>query len=244
MSNKLNKLSAQLWSVRDYAEKDYFATLEALSKIGYKGIEFAGYYGISARDMDKKLKDLGLEAVSSHVGLDKMKDNLDAELEYLLTCGTKYIVCPSSNIDSVENALRNAEVFNAIGEKTSEVGITLAYHNHAFEFNLDNGKYPIDAFYENVDPRYVKQQPDVYWVAYAGIDVNKYMETNIARCPVIHLKQLENMDTKRNVDAGDGIIDFAHLISLNPSAEFIYEQEEYEGESMDSMRKSFGEIMG
>lgn len=239
----LNKLSAQLWSVKDYTSSDFFGTLEEISKIGYTGVEFAGYSDITAKDMNKKLKELNLIALSAHVGIDKLKDNLDAEIEYLNTLGAKYIVCPYAEINTIESALEHAELFNKIGEKSAKAGLTFAYHNHAHEFKLDNGQYPLDVLFNNTDLKYVKQQPDIFWVAYAGLDVNEYMKKNISRCPVIHLKQLENKVTKRNVDAGSGIIDFNYLIDLSPNADFIYEQEEFVGTSLDNMKKSFKDIM-
>jgi len=239
----LNKLSAQLWSVRDYTSKDFFGTLEELAKMGYTGVEFAGYGDISAKDMDAKLKELNLTALSAHIGLDLLKDNLDAEIEYLLTLGAKYIVCPWAEIKTVKSALEYAEVLNPIGEKCAKAGLTFAYHNHAHEFQLDDGKYPLDVLFANTDPQFVKAEPDVFWVAYAGLNVNEYIAKNLDRCPIIHLKQIENNETKTNVDAGSGIIDFKYLIDLAKSADFIYEQEHFVGTSMENMKKSFDFIM-
>lgn len=239
----LNKLSAQLWSVQDYTSKDFFGTLEKIAEIGYTGVEFAGYKDITAKDMNKKLKELNLIALSAHIGLDSLKENLDAELEYLSTLGAKYIVCPYAEINSVESALEHAEIFNKIGEESAKAGLIFAYHNHAHEFKMDNGQYPIDVLFNNTDLRYVKQQPDVFWIAYAGLDVNEYMKKNISRCPVIHLKQLENNETKRNVDAGSGIIDFKYMIDLAQDTDFVYEQEEFIGTSLENMEKSFKTIM-
>jgi len=49
----LTELSAQLWSVQDYTSKDFFKTLEEISKIGYTGVEFAG---TSLENMEKSFK--------------------------------------------------------------------------------------------------------------------------------------------------------------------------------------------
>jgi len=239
----LTELSAQLWSVQDYTSKDFFKTLEEISKIGYTGVEFAGYNDISAKDMNKKLKELNLIALSAHVGIEKLREDLDAEIEYLNTLGAKYIVCPGAEINTVESALEYAEIFNKIGEKSAKAGLTFAYHNHAHELKLNKGQYPLEVLFNNTDLKYVKQQPDVFWVAYAGLDVKEYMRENISRCPVIHLKQLEDNIAKRNVDAGSGIIDFEYLINLSKDTDFVYEQEEFVGTSLENMEKSFKFIM-
>lgn len=237
-----NQLSAQLWSVSDETSKDFFGTLEKIAEMGYTGVEFAGYGDISAVDMKAKLDELNLRALSAHVGLDKLKENLDEEIKYLLYLGAKYIVCPSAKIDSVESALEHVEIFNKIGKKCQEAGLIFAYHNHDFEFKLDQGQYPLEVLFDHVNPDYVKQQPDVFWIAYAGLDVKDYLKKNIGRCPSLHLKQLENMTTKRNVDAGSGIIDFDFIISLAPEVDYIYEQEEFIGTSLENMKKSFEAI--
>ena len=232
------KISAQLWSVHDHTAKDFFKTLEALASFGYTGVEFAGYGNIKAQEMKKKLDELQLTAISAHVGIDALQNSLDEQLEYLLTLGAKYIVCPGAEINSIENALKYAEIFNRIGEKANKAGLTFAYHNHDFEFVLDQGHYPLEVLFDNVDLRYVKQQPDVFWIAYAGLDVNEYMTKNISRCPILHLKQLQNTQSKRNVDAGDGILDFRYLMDLSPTTDLVYEQEEFEGDSLESMKRS------
>ncbi len=235
----INQLSVQLWSVKEETEKDFFGTLEKLAQMGYTGVEFAGYGNISAIDMRNKLEELHLTALSAHVGIDGLTQNLDHEIEYLLTIGAKYIVCPSAKINTVKSALEHAEIFNQIGKKCKDAGLVFAYHNHDYEFDMDQGQYPLEVLFEHTNDEYVKQQPDVYWVAYAGLDVNDYVKKHIARCPVIHLKQLENNESKINVDAGSGIIDFKYLMELAPNGHFIYEQEEFRGNCLEEIKKSY-----
>ena len=50
----------QLYSVREQCAKDLPGTVAAVAKIGYKGVEFAGYYGRSAKELRKLMDDLGL----------------------------------------------------------------------------------------------------------------------------------------------------------------------------------------
>ena len=46
------------------------------------------------------------------------------------------------------------------------------------------------------------------------------------------------METKANVDAGSGLINFSEVIRLAPNADFVYEQEEFVGTSIENMKKS------
>lgn len=231
------KISLQLYSIRDFTEKDFLGTLKKVAQMGYKGVEFAGYGNISAKDMNIELKNLGLDAVSAHVSLDALQNNLDQEIEYLLAVGAKHITCPYADMDTKEKALQYAEILAKIGEKTANAGLTLSYHNHAHEFKLDNGEYPLEVFFANTGG-YVKQEPDLYWVQYAGVDPMDYLKKHIDRCPLIHLKQMQDIESKENTNAGSGIIDFPAVMGLATNAEFIYEQEHYIGTSLEEVEKS------
>jgi sugar phosphate isomerase/epimerase len=237
------QLSAQLFSVRDYTQKDFFGALAELAEIGFTGVEFAGYGNIKAQSMKDQLDSLGLRAVSAHVGIEKLKDDLDRQIDYLVTLGAGHIVCPWASIDTVEKALEHAKLFNHLGELCHQAGLTFSYHNHAHELIRDQGRYPLDVLFENTDPLWLKQQPDLFWIATAGIDPLEYLTRNLSRCPTVHLKQIENMQTRRNVNAGDGILDFHRIMDISSDIEFIYEQEEYEYPSMECMRRSYQYIM-
>lgn len=237
------KVNLQLYSIKDEVAKDFFGSLEKVAKMGYTGVEFAGFGGIEATAMKAKLDELGLQGISAHVSIEELSgDNLMHTIEYLKILGAKYIICPYSNLRTVEFAYDFAKQLTEIGKICKENGLALGYHNHDFELALDGGQYPLEVLFENVDPEYVIQEPDIFWVEYAGIDTIEYLEKNKDRCPIIHIKQIKGKD---NVNAGDGTIDIAKVYSICPSAVYVYEQEEYPGgtplecvaESMQYMNK-------
>ena len=65
-------IALELYSVREDAAEDTTGTLEAVAKMGYEGVEFAGYYGHSAEDLRKMCDDLGLQVIGTHTGLDTL----------------------------------------------------------------------------------------------------------------------------------------------------------------------------
>src|SRR5260370_38001635 len=70
-------LAVQVYSVRQIAQQDTAGVLAQIAKIGFQGVEFAGYYGHSAQDLKKILDDNGLKAAGTHIGLETMLgDNL------------------------------------------------------------------------------------------------------------------------------------------------------------------------
>lgn len=223
------KINLQLWSINSdtKTKEDFFSSLEKVAAMGYDGVEFAGFCGISAEEMKNKLQELNLEGVSAHLGVDEVTKNLDANIEYLKTIGAKFMVCPWAEIRDTESAKKFAEIFNETGKKCRENGITFCYHNHDHEFKADvDGKYPMDVLAENVNPDYVSLQPDVFWVKYAGVDPYEYLEKNKGICPMIHFKQIAE-NNHDNPDAQDGILDFFKMAEICPDAVYVYEQEEY-----------------
>ena len=66
-------VSLQLFTLRDEMQKDFIGTLKKVSDIGYKGVEFAGYGGLSAKELKGHLDKFGLEASGSHVAFDELE---------------------------------------------------------------------------------------------------------------------------------------------------------------------------
>ena len=61
----------QLYSVRDDIKANYAAIIDSVAKIGYTGVEAAGYadgqfYGMSPADFKKSIEDAGMQVLSSH----------------------------------------------------------------------------------------------------------------------------------------------------------------------------------
>jgi len=242
----INEFSIQLYSVRHETAENFPLVLKKLGAIGYTGVEFAGYNNIPAIEMRKYLDEYGLKSVGSHVGIQKLTDNLEEELEYNQILGTEYIVIPHTNMKSRTDALHIAELANEIGEKCVNAGFEFAYHNHNHEFAKDGSDYLLDIFFENVNPEICKMQLDLYWAAYAGVEPTEYMKVNSKRLRTLHIKQIKDFESRKCVDLGDGIIDFAQIISAGKQygvKHFILEQEEFEIDAFTSVENGFKHIM-
>ena len=76
IKSKEELLGLQLYCVREEMELDPLGTLKQLAEIGYKNVEHANYvdrkfYGYSAKEFKKILKDLGMKMPSGHTVLRK-----------------------------------------------------------------------------------------------------------------------------------------------------------------------------
>lgn len=191
MGMEKRPVACQVYSVRDEAEKDFDATLCALAQMGYDGVEFAGFYGHSAQEISAMLLKHGLCALSSHVPFSLIEQDAFGVISYHRQIGCKYIAIPSLEEVRRPGAARFAETLSLIewfGGLCREAGITLLYHNHAFEFVEVSGQYGLDFLFDAVSPCVLQTEIDVCWVKYAGEDPAAYLRKYAGRIPVVHLK--------------------------------------------------------
>lgn len=184
-------IGLQLYSVRNEMEKDFAGTLKKVADMGYDGVEFAGLFGHDAEEIKKLLAENGLAAVSAHVPLAEMLEDMDKVIETYKTIGCKYIAIPyvdekyrPGRPDYGETLKKIAE----LGKKCSENGIVLMYHNHDFEFVKVDGEYGLDMMYRIVPAEYLQTELDTCWVNVGGEDPAEYILKYSGRTPVVHLK--------------------------------------------------------
>lgn len=203
------KISLQLYSVKDATEKDFMKTLEDVKKMGYDGVEFAGFFGCSAKEVKEKLDAIGIEVSGAHVGIDELRNNIDEVIEYHKAIGNKYIIVPYAEVDKKEDAQRLNEEFKGFSKKLSENGMHFGYHNHAHEMKMFDGEYAFDIMMEGDND--MIYEVDTFWTEYAGVDTAKYLKKLAGRCPLVHLKDMD-AKTRESTVYGTGILDNEKII--------------------------------
>lgn len=230
-------VSLQLYSINQETKTDYKGSIAKVGKIGYSGVEFAGYGGLSAQEMSALLNENNLYSVGTHCGLQVFEDAFEQELQYSKEIGSKYIICPGAKVDTKEDVDYLVQVLNAAAEKAAKENIKIGYHNHAHEFVKIDGKYPLDMIAENTSDNVILEL-DVFWVAYAGIDPMEYIEKWGKKVELIHIKQID--ENKVNVDVADGIIDMKQIKETAKFAKyFVVEHEEFDKPVWDSIRNDY-----
>ena len=209
------RVALQLYTVRDETGGDFAGTLRRVAQMGYTGVEFAGYGGLTAQEISAILAETGMRAVSTHLGLYALKDSqLDEAIRYCQDIGCAFIVLPwlAKGLHTKEGMKTVAPRLNAIGQRCKEQGITLAYHNHDFEFSRVDGVYLLDSMIQATDPALVKFELDVYWAAYAGVDPVSYLRALDDRVVLIHLK---DMAADRSMtEVGKGMLDMRGICAF------------------------------
>src|SRR6267154_1266943 len=111
-------VGVQLYSVRDQCRKDLPGTLAAVAKIGYKGVEFAGYWGRSAKELRKMLDDNGIVACGTHTPFESvLEDKLKETIEFNQIIGNRFLIVPSMTARTKKDWLAKAKLFNELGVK-------------------------------------------------------------------------------------------------------------------------------
>ena len=237
-------IGLQLYTVRDHLQKDFAGTLKRVADIGYRNLELAGYGGMAAQELRRMLADLGLNPVSSHAPLF---GDANREIEYARELGASYIVCPWLP----EELRRTADDYRAVGgrlaalgETCAAAGLTLCYHNHAFEFETkgDGGEYGYDLLFGAASADRLRAELDVYWVERAGLRATDYISRLGARSPLLHLKDMAADAGRSFAELGAGALPLPDIIAAGEKAGaqwMFVEQDVCKGDSLESAAVSF-----
>ncbi len=212
---RYSQVALELYTVRDETRRDFAGTLRRVAEMGYPGIEFAGYGGLSEQAMAALLAETGLKVPGTHVGLDLLTgEQLDASIDYCRAIG-----CPLMVLPSLPQAWRTLDgiralgpQLNTIGQRCRDAGIEFGYHNHDFEFAEIEGQTLFDHLLAITDPHLVKIELDVYWAAYAGLDPLALLNRLGERVGLIHFKDMAADRTMTEV--GRGILDMQGMLAF------------------------------
>ncbi|MGE0883315.1 MAG: sugar phosphate isomerase/epimerase family protein [Blastocatellales bacterium] len=243
-ATKLSKIGVQLYTVRSEMAKDFDGSLKKIAELGFKQVEFAGYYNRTPQQVKALLDQLGLEAPSAHVPLNDLRSKLPQAIEAAKTIGHRYIVCPwlaPEDRKTMDQYKELAATLNKAGEASKKAGIQLAYHNHDFEFMTMDGKLPYDILLGETDKNLVKMELDLYWVAKAKQNALSWMTKNPGRFVAFHVKDMDATPRQFFAEVGRGTINFKEIFAQSKKAGvdlFIVEQDQCPGSPFDSLKIS------
>lgn len=215
VKRRLGTIGIQLYTVRAQMRADMPGTLAQIAGYGFKKVEFAGYFGRSAKDVRALLDANGLKSPSTHIGFDAMKTDWDKTFDDALTLGQKFITVPSppnGTAATVASWQKVADDFNAAGERATARGLTLGYHNHYTEFRVVDDTSPFEILLTRTDPRYVSIQMDVCWAVRGGADPSAWITRYPDRFSMLHIKDMTAGPEFKQVELGQGSIDFAKVL--------------------------------
>jgi sugar phosphate isomerase/epimerase len=201
-------LGVQLYVLRAMLAKDFDGTLAKVAAVGIKNVEFAGFYGRTARDVRTSLSNAGLTASGAHCLLASMSDDeVGRMIDYCHEVGMPYMIAavpsikPAGVSDSgkakgnpfdhiaLEDWRWSAERFNAIGTRVRNAGMRFAYHNHNIEAQKYGDIVAFDEVLRLTDPAVVGMEFDIGNFVAGGGDPYPYLAKYPHRFELAHVKE-------------------------------------------------------
>jgi sugar phosphate isomerase/epimerase len=279
----LGRLGVQLYTVRDQMKDAAAETLKAIAGIGYKEIELgrADLKRLVPLAKDVGLNPVsthieawivtgakppappapGASATARPKPAPRPKpptdDALKKTFDEIRAFGPSYAVVAylfkGERPKDAAGWMKFAEQMNRAGKFAKSAGLTLAYHNHAFEYEkLPDGQRPLDVLLKTFDPELVKIELDVYWVGITGADPVAMIEQLGKRAPLLHLKDKDKAAPPETdegkvartsfKEVGSGGLDFPAILKAAASAgveHLFVEQDQTPGDPIASLKQSY-----
>ena len=246
-SSRMQPVGVQLYTVRKLMAADFEGTLAAVAKVGYREVEFAGYFGRTPAEVKAALDRAGLVAPSAHVPVEEVLNAWSAALDAASAIGIPYLVAawiPESMRKTLSDWQRLAEQFNRAAESARQQGIQFAYHNHDYEFVPVGGKLPYDVLLQDTDTELVQFEMDLFWIRKGGQNPFTYFVRWPGRFPLVHVKDMSRDGAM--VDVGAGVIDWRAIYGARKQAgiKHWFVEHDEPADPLGSLRASYRYMAG
>lgn len=220
-----NDLSIQMFSSR--AAGTLEEQLSLFVDLGYTDVQ-PFFFGppddmAALDDYVAALQRHGLTAKSGHFTFEVFESSPDLVERIARTFGMTLVVIPWINPEDRPTTVAGWAAIGArLADLTADMaqrGLAFAYHNHDFEMiPLPDGSYPIDHLLGETVPF----EPDLAWMAVAGVDPLPWLAKYAGRIPAVHVKDLAPPGTALDeggfADVGHGVMDWQALWDASVAA--------------------------
>ena len=218
-------LGCQTWPVREMIAKDFPGTIKVLSAAGFQSIElcspvgyadsgFAGLAKYTPPELRKILSDAGVNCISSHFGIDELRNDQPGRIAWAKEVGLTQMLVPTLSgpkNPTMDDVKRLADEYNKIGERAAQAGIQQGLHNENFECSTVAGKRTYDLLFELLDPKFVKFQFQVSTIS-LGFDAAEYFTKYPGRFISMHV-QGWSAQTKKIMPVGRDTLDWKKIFT-------------------------------
>ena len=176
----------QMYSVRDITKDDLPGAVAKVAQMGYKLIEFAGFFGHTAEEVNKMLADNGVKVSGTHTGLAELLNDYEGTVAFHKAINNPIYIIPGHDLSTKEKVDQFIEDVNRLQPMLKAEGIEMGFHNHSSEF-LPN-KDGVIFYDELVSRTSLLLEIDTFWAYAAGKDPIALMEQYKDRLRLIHIK--------------------------------------------------------
>jgi sugar phosphate isomerase/epimerase len=244
------KIGLQLYTLHDMAKADLLGTLGEVARLGFEGVEFAGYFDVPPRTMKARLDDLGLAAMGSHLGYGMLKDHFQETVEEAKAIGLATISCmglPAELHKDRVSWATAAGLLNDMGKRCREAGLRCGYQNHDFEFQNLGSETALDVLMAGTEPANVFLELDIFWAEYCGHPADGLIRDLKGRCRYLHVTDMKRRGEKQNTELGAGVLDLPAMVRAGQAAGvewYIVKHIGFEKPALESLAVSLGRLRG
>ena len=216
---QLSRIGVQLYTVREQMRASVARTLEQVARIGYKEVEFAGYFGTPTKEIRAILDANGLTSPSAHsADMPSIRNRFAQVIDDAAVVGHRYVICASipRKEMTADGYKRVAEEFNRAGEQAAKSGVKVGFHNHSDDMEPLGTTTGLDILLADTDPKVTSHQLDLFWTVKGGKDPLDYFARYPGRFYSMHVKDMAANGAM--VDAGAGQLPFAKYFARGKSA--------------------------
>lgn len=217
------KLGGHAVLFKERIKDDTDALLQEFASIGYKGVEIGSrFFGTDEREsLQEKLDKYGIEISAMHVGVplvdwltkpEELEATVLAVADFMSGMKNKNVCMTGQklNLDYSADFKKIAQRINEVSKKCKDLGVTLNYHNHDWEFENDAIIYKALAEYA-VDTNFAF---DLGWVYVGGFDPVKMVKDHADRISYLHLRDTIAVGTRDFAEIGHGTLDLPVLMNV------------------------------
>ena len=211
-------IAVQMYTMRDFGTWD--EQLQAVQDAGVSAVETFGMEGRESGEVNALLDEYGIDVISAHVPIDRLRNELDAVVEFNQAIGNDTLTVPylAEEMRPTDAAgwTEFGEELGAMAAELSDDGMRLAYHNHDFEMVEYDGRTALEILFEAAGPD-VLAEIDLAWVDRGGQDPAEYLRTIGDRVFAVHAKdnapEGENEDQRGFAAVGEGTLDWDSILT-------------------------------
>ncbi len=235
-------LSVQLYTVREALAEDADATLARIASTGYQLVEpfaFTKYFDALKTGLTR----YHLSAPTTHASLVDAPD-ADETLAAAKELGILTVIDPhvdEARWADAEGIAGIAASLNAAAERAADYGLTVGYHNHAFELEtMIEGRHALEVLADHLAPT-VGLEVDTYWALVGGADVPALLNRLGDKVIALHLKDGDGSSDDRHQTAiGAGVVPVWDYINAVPDLGYgVVELDDSEGDRFVAVEDSF-----
>ncbi len=215
-----DQIAVQLYTLRAETARDLPGTLRSVSTAGYRAVELAGLPPIEPERLRDLLAAEGLRPVAAHESIETLRVDIGAVLDRMTTVGCPRVIVPwlpDEERSDPAGVRRLADELGAIARVCAGRGISLGYHNHAFEFAALDGTTVWEVLLDAL-PLEVELEIDVYWAAIGGRDPVEVIRAAGERVRLLHMKDMAPGSERGDVTPGDGTLPWPEIVAAGTAA--------------------------